>query len=176
MVDDFESGGTANALGGTWMTDCDHNNLGTVLKPMPFQPTQGGARDSKFAARIWGHYGKNQAPWPYAMLTVTLAASGGAADLSDFKSVEFWAKGDGKTYSLILARSTVKDYCNYRLDFKAPAGWTQTALSFSDFKQPAWGRQMPFGLADVLYLAFAPNANFSDEDFDLWVDDVTLVK
>ncbi len=176
LVDDFESGGTSNALGGTWMTDCDHNHLGTVLNPMPFQPTGGGVHGSKFAAHIAGHYGKSIAPWPYAMLTGTLKASGGAVDLSGFKAVEFWAKGNGKTYSLILTRSAVRDYCNYRQDFKAPTEWTQVTLPFSGFKQPAWGRQVPFGLTDVLYLAFTPNADFNDEDFDLWVDDVTLVK
>lgn len=176
LVDDFESGGTVNPLGGTWSTDCDHNNLGTVLNPIPFKPAAGGAKGSKYAAHISGHYGKSVAPWPYAMLTGTLSASSGAVDLGDFKAIEFWVRGDGKTYSMVLARSAVQDYCNYRQDFKAPADWTKVTLNLADFKQPTWGRQVPFGLTDVLYLALTPNADFSDEDFDLWVDNVALVK
>jgi chitinase len=177
LVDNFEGGGTANALQGVWMTDCDHNNLGTVMNPMPFTPTVGGAPGSaKYAARIWGHYGKSQAPWPYAMLTGTLNAPGTAADLSDFKSLGFQAKGNGKLYSVVMARSAVEDYCNYRLDFKTAASWARVSLNLSDFKQPSWGRQVPYKLGDVLYFAFTPNADFSDEDFDLWVDDITLVK
>ena len=177
LVDDFEPGSGKNYLGGTWTTDCDHNNLGTLLKPMPFTVATGGSPKSpQYAAHILGHYGRSIAPWPYAMLTVTLNSSGGPEDLSDFKSVEFYAKGDGKNYSVILARAAVEDYCNFRNDFKAPSEWTKVTINLSDFSQPAWGKQVPPGLKDVLYLAFTPNADFSDEDFDLWIDDLTLLK
>lgn len=177
LVGDFESGGSGTAFQGVWSTDMDHNNLGTVLNPMPFTPSPGGSPASpKFAARLWGHFGKSQAPWPYAMLTGTLNPSGAAVDLSEFKSVEFQTKGNGKAYSIILARSAVEDYCNFKQDFKAGKDWAKVSLNLGDFKQPSWGRQVPLKLTDVLYFAFTPNADFSDEDFDLWVDDVTLVK
>jgi hypothetical protein len=70
----------------------------------------------------------------------------------------------------------VEDYCNFKQDFKAGKDWAKVSLNLGDFKQPSWGRQVPLKLTDVLYFAFTPNADFSDEDFDLWVDDVTLVK
>ena len=177
LIDDFESGGTTNKLQGTWMGDSDHNNLGTVLNPSPFAPSTGGSKASpKFAAHISGHYGKSIAPWPYAQLTGTLNAGGTATDLSAFKSLEFWVKGDGKTYSVILARAAVEDYCNFRADFKAGTEWSKVTINLTDFKQPSWGRQVPFKLSDILYFSFTPNADFSDEDFNLWVDDITLVK
>jgi chitinase len=177
LIDDFEKGGTANALGGSWSTDCDHNHLGTVLNPVPFTPTAGGAPGSeKIAAHISGHLGRSVAPWPYAELTGTLNASGSAGDLSDFKAIEFWTKGDGQFYSLVLARSAVQDYGNYRMDFKSGPQWTKVILNFADFKQPTWARPVPYKLSDVLFLAFEPNADFSDEDFDLWLDDIILLK
>jgi hypothetical protein len=177
LIDDFEGGGTTNALGGSWSTDCDHNNLGTVMNPMPFKAEAGGSKASpKFAAHIYGHYGKSIAPWPYTQLNAGLDASGGAVDLSDFKALQFWTKGDGKDYSALLARAAVQDYANPRDDFKAPAQWTKVILNLVDFKQPSWGRQIPPKLSDILYLSFAPAASFSDEDFNLWVDDVTLMK
>jgi hypothetical protein len=177
LMDNFESGGTANSLGGSWATDCDHNNLGTVLNPMPFKPEAGGSKSSpKFAAHISGHYGKSVAPWPYAMLTGTLDPGQGAVDLSDFKTLQFWAKGDGKDYSVVLARAAVQDYANPRNDFKAPATWTKVMLNLVDFKQPNWGRQIPPKLSDILYISYTPSASFSDEDFNLWVDDVMLIK
>ncbi len=177
LIDDFEKGGGANALGGSWSADCDQNHLGTVLNPLPFTPTAGGVPGSeKYAAHISGHLGRSVAPWPYAELTGSLNTSGTAADLSDFKAIEFWAKGDGKFYSLVLARAAVEDYGNYRLDFKGAPEWTKVVLNFTDFKQPNWARQVPYKLSDVLFLAFEPNADFSDEDFDLWLDDITLVK
>jgi chitinase len=177
LVGDFETGGNATAFQGVWMTDMDHNNLGTALNPVPFTPTQGGSPASpKYAARIWGHFGKSQAPWPYAMLTGTLNPPGTAVDLSEFKAVEFQTKGNGKPYSVVLARAAVEDYCNFKQDFKAGKDWAKVSMNLNDFKQPSWGRQIPLKLSDILYFAFTPNADFSDEDFDLWVDDVTLVK
>jgi chitinase len=177
LVDDFEKGLTTNKLMGDWMTDCDKNSLGTTLNPMPFQPTKGGHKgSSKYAAHISGHFGKSTAPWPYATLTATLAPGGAAVDLSQFTAVEFWVKGDGKVYSLALGRAAVQDYCNFREEFKSTPTWTKVTLKLKDFTQPAWGKQVPFKLSDVLNMTFSPGASFSDEDYDLWVDDVTLIK
>lgn len=177
LVDDFESGGTVNAFRGNWMTDCDHNNLGTVMNPMPFNPATGGSSATpKKAAHIWGHLGKSQSPWPYAMLTGTLDPGSAAVDLSGFKGILFSTKGNGKDYSVVLARAAVQDYCNFRQDFKTSAEWRTISLPLDKFKQPDWGRQVPIAFTDVMYMAFTVSAAFSDEDFDLWVDDVTLVK
>ncbi len=177
LVDDFEKGAAVNKLGGEWMTDCDKNNLGTTLSPMPFTPTKGGHKGSvKYAAHISGHFGKSAAPWPYVALTATLTAGGGAVDLSQFKAIEFWQKGDGKVYSLALGRAAVQDYCNFREEFKSTPTWTKVTLKLSDFTQPAWGKQVPYKLSDITNMTFSPGASFSDEDYDLWVDDVTLVK
>lgn len=177
LVDDFEGGTPVNALGGAWTADFDQNKLGTTLSPSPFAPAAGGARGSeKFAAHIFGHFGKSMAPWPYAELTGTLNQAGAAADISGFKTLKFWAKGDGKEYSALLGRAAVRDYCNFRSDFMAPIPWTEVVLNLQDFKQPTWGRQIPLNLSDVLYIEFTPSASFSDEDFNLWVDDVVLGK
>jgi hypothetical protein len=177
LVDDFEKGMTTNKLMGEWMTDCDKNNLGTTLSPMPFQPTKGGHKGSaKYAAHISGHFGKSTAPWPYAALTATLSTGGAAVDLSQFTAIEFWVKGDSKVYSLALGRAAVQDYCNFREEFKSTPTWTKVTLKLKDFTQPAWGKQVPFGLSDIMQMTFSPGASFSDEDYDLWVDDVTLVK
>ena len=177
LVDDFEKGTSTNLLLGEWMTDCDKNNLGTTLNPMPFEPTAGGHKGSaKFAAHISGHFGKSVSPWPYAALTCTLAPGGSAVDISGFKTVEFWVKGDGKEYSFNVARAAVQDYCNYRKEFKSSVTWTKVSIKLTDLTQPAWGKQVPFKLSDVLYISFTPASNFSDEDYDFWVDDVTLVK
>jgi hypothetical protein len=110
------------------------------------------------------------------MLLATLKADNGAVDLSAYKSVEFWVKGDGKTYAAVLGRVAVQDSCNFRKEFKSPTEWTKMSLKLSDFAQPAWGKQLPFKLSDVLSISFIPAATFSDEDFNLWVDDVTFVQ
>ncbi len=177
LIDNFEKGLTTNALKGDWSVDTDHNNLGTTMTPNPFKPSKGGAAHSaKFAAHISGHYGKSVAPWPYAMLTGTLAPGWAPVDLSQFSAIEFWVKGNNKTYSVLLGRAAVQDYAHFRQDFIAGPKWTKVTLKLADFKQPSWGKPVPFKLSDIQNIAFTPGANFSDEDFDLWVDDITLVK
>jgi hypothetical protein len=144
---------------------------------MPFAPEAGGCKASpKYAAHISGHYGKSIAPWPYAMLTCTLDPARTAVDLGDFKTLQFYTKGDGKDYSAVLARAAIQDYANPRDNFKAPADWTKVILNLVDFKQPNWGRQVPPKLSDILYVSFTPAASFSDEDYDLWIDDITLAR
>jgi len=151
--------------------------LGTVLNPIPFKAFLGGSSASpKNSAHVWGHFGKSQAPWPTALLVTTLSADNKAVDLSGFSELKFWVKGDGKTYSVILAKASVQDSAHFRQDFGTSSQWTQVTLKFSDFKQAAWGRQVPLNFSDVLYMAFSPGAKFNDESMDLWVDDVTLVK
>jgi hypothetical protein len=177
LIDNFEKGKTTNLILGEWMTDCDKNNLGTTVSPVPFKPSKGGCKGStKYSAHIWGHFGKSQAPWPYVALTCTLAPGGSAVDLSGFKAIEFWVKGDGKDYSFMLARAAVQDFCNFRKEFKSTSGWTKVTIKLADLTQPAWGKPVPFKLSDVLYVTFAPGASFSDEDYDLSVDDVVLLK
>lgn len=50
-------------------------------------------------------------------------------------------------------------------------------LPLSGFYQPGWAKPVPMGWADVRQFQFAPDAGvFSDDDFDLWVDNIELVK
>ncbi len=177
LLDDFEKSGNSNRLGGIWVTECDQNKLGTVMNPMPYQRSKGGSKKTpKHSAHIWGHLGRNVAPWAWADLSCPLSPSFAPVDISQFKKIEFWVKGNGKDYTAILGRSAVKDHATFQADFKAPAQWTKVSLTLADFKQPAWGRQIPLKLNDILFIAFSPAASFSDDDFDLWIDDITLVK
>jgi hypothetical protein len=177
LIDDFEKGTTTNALNGQWGTDCDKYGLGTTVNPNPFQVAGGGHRGSaKHSAHIWGHFGRSVAPWPYVALVSTLASGGAAVDVSQFKGIEFWVKGNGKTYTLMLDSSSVQDYCYYRKEFKATATWSKVFLKFSDFTQPLWGKPLPLKVTDLTNITFSVGSSFSDEDYDLWVDDVALVK
>jgi chitinase len=172
LVTDFEAGGLNHKLGGAWESSFDVNKLGTVFKPNPLSLSDPGVGGSKHCLHVYGHYGKNQAPWPYAQVLATL----GNADLSGWKAIRFAAKGDGKKYDLLLSRSAVRDYANFRASFTAPKEWTTIELKFDDFKQPDWGHQLSKVWVDVSAIAFSPTSTFSDEDFDLSVDDLVLVK
>jgi hypothetical protein len=167
---DFE-GELTHALGGGWSASFDKNGLGTVFNPDPPVWSEGG-KNGQRAWHAWGHYGKSRAPWPYA----ALIASFPVTDFEPVASVRFWAKGDGKRYGVALQRSSVHDYAFPVALFTANSEWTQIELKLSDFKQPDWGQKINGPYTDAIGLSFTPGAQFNDEDFDLWIDDVELLK
>lgn len=167
---DFE-GELTHALGGDWAASFDKNGLGTVFNPDPPAWSEGG-KNGERAWHTWGHYGKSRAPWPYAALIASFPVS----DFTTVASVRFWAKGDGKRYGVALQRSAVHDYAFPVALFTAPSEWTQVVLPLADFKQPDWGQKVSGPFTDAIGLSFTPSAQFNDEDFDLWLDDVELVR
>lgn len=167
---DFE-GELTHGLGGNWSASFDKNGLGTVFNPDPPGWAEGGKNGAR-AWHSWGHYGKSRAPWPYAALIGSFAVT----DFEPVASIRFWAKGNGKRYGVALQRSSVHDYAFPIALFTAPAEWTQIELKLADFKQPDWGQKVPGPYTDAIGLSFTPGPQFDDEDFDLWVDDVELLK
>jgi hypothetical protein len=172
-IDDFDGMQTGTGTG--WWTGCDNNKLGTTLAPLPFAVEKGGSPSSpKACAHIKGHYGKNQAPWPYAQLSIALDPSNGPKDLKAFKGIQFYAKGDGKNYKVVIQKDSVKDYADYEYLFTAGKDWTLVTISFNQFSQPSWGKPVPPGFSDATVLKFCPSVN--DADFDLYIDDVAFVR
>ncbi|HVJ21205.1 MAG TPA: glycoside hydrolase family 18 protein, partial [Polyangiaceae bacterium] len=100
-VGDFENGQLQHALGGPWESSFDPNGLGTTQSPSPLALSPGGRSGSKSFLRIFGHFGKSQAPWPYADVRASFESS----DLTPFSAIRFWAKGDGKSYVVAIVRS-----------------------------------------------------------------------
>ena len=96
-------------------------------------------------------------------------------DMSEFKAIEFWAKGDGKNYDVMVYPSQVTDYAQFRHAFTAPKAWAKVHMDLATFSQPDWGAKVPQDFSSVKEIQFAPSA-MNDEDFDLSIDDVTLVK
>jgi hypothetical protein len=124
-------------------------------------------------ARIHGHFGPNKAPWPFASVYCSLAEKG-SADISRFKAVEFMAKGDGKSYDLLIYLDSVTDFGHYRKPFQAPKEWTKIRLELKDFKQPDWGKPVPQDYRAVKEFLFAPSG-MNDEDYDLSLDEIRLL-
>ena len=174
LVDDFESGQVTNRLGGVWQVELDDHKLGTELKDKDHFIVEGGANGSKYCARIFGHFGKNVAPWPFASVYTSLDAKD-PVDLSPFKAVEFMVKGDGKKYDLLIYLAQVTDFAHYRHSFTATKEWTKVRLKLKDFKQPDWGAKVKRDYRLVKEILFAPSG-MNNEDFDLSIDNVTFVK
>ncbi len=171
-VDDFESG--SPAFGGTWWEGCDANGV-TKLSPVPFAVLQGGSPLSPgHCAGMKGHMGPQQAPWPWAVLSLNLDAGGRPVDLSAYRALRFYTQGDGKAHTVALNKASVRDYADFQANFTSPAAWAQVTVPFSDFAQANWGKRLEKKFNDVLKLTFSPGT--TDPDFDFKIDDVEFVK
>ena len=133
------------------------------------------AQDSRGCARIYGHFGRSMAPWPFVNLYTSLDTQGQPVNLSGFHAIEFWARGDGKQYRFAADNTTVQDSCYYEESFTAPKVWTKVHIEFADMAQPAWGKEVFRDFGSVKRLFFMPKG-MTDEDFDLSISEVILVK
>ncbi len=173
IVDDFEAATAKN--GGVWISEQDPHNMGTTLLPKPFTTSPGGAPGSPGqAGHISGHLGPSRAPWPYAVLSIDLNAPPRPVDLTQFKALEFWAKGDGKNYRVQLSKASVTDWSHPQHEFKPPSKWTKLSLPLAKFAQPSWGIKVSNVANDVNSIVFG--AMDGGQDYDLWIDDVQFVK
>jgi hypothetical protein len=173
LIDDFEDGNLVNRLRSPWSAEMDNNKLGTTLAPNPLTPFQGGAGKSRFALGITGHYGKNQAPWPYAMIRTAFSPGSDPMDLSAFKTLAFDVKGNGKNYEVALIQESVKDYGYARQAFKAGPNWETVRLKLRDFGQPGWAAPVKKKFVDVKAVQFQPSG-LNDEDYEIQIDNVRL--
>ncbi|MES2201460.1 MAG: CIA30 family protein [candidate division FCPU426 bacterium] len=170
-LDNFEDS-MASQEGGMWWSGCDANKMGTTLAPAPFATSEGGAPKSPgHAGRIHGHLGANSAPWAWAALSLTLKHN----DLSAYKTLELWVKGDGQAYTVRLQKKGLVEAENYAAIFVAPKEWTKLKISFESFKQPDWAtKKVEPEFDDVEKLAFYPMS--FDGDYDLSVDELSVVR
>jgi Complex I intermediate-associated protein 30 (CIA30) len=172
-VDDFES--DMPAMGGSWWEGCDQNDMGTTLIPNPFERLAGGSPLSPgFCAGMKGHLGPNEEPWTWASLTLSLEKDGTPADLTPYRALRFYVKGDGKEHVVQLQKESVKDYADFQAVFVSPFAWTQVTLPFDQFSQPDWGARLERKFDDVKALSFQPGLH--DADFDFRIDDVEWIK
>lgn len=171
-VDDFETG--APAYGAGWWEGCDTYGV-TKLAPVPFATLPGGSPKSpSHCAGLKGHMAPMQGPnWPWASLSMGFDAGGKPVDLSAYKAIRFYTKGDGQSHSVALNKAAVTDYCDFTASFVSPSDWTQVTIPFTDFAQANWGKQVEKKFNDVLKLTFSPGAG---ADFDFKIDDVEFVK
>ena len=59
--------------------------------------------------------------------------------------------------------------------FSAPREWTKIKLTFKNFMQPGWAAPVKKSFVDVKTLQFSPSG-MSDEDYELEIDDLKLLK
>ena len=129
LISDFDDG-TANAKFGVgWQVSTDTYMGGKSTAQM--HVVDGGAEGSKGALQIDGEIVPNSVVWAGAMFFPGPAPMA-PANLSEKKSISFWTKGDGATYSLMVY-SQANGYIPARQSFVAGPEWKKVSMPLSAF-------------------------------------------
>jgi len=141
LIDDLEDKDGGNALGGGWFTYNDKANGGdSVVSPAPgkFTSSVGGANGSKRAAKMTGKVTKT---FPSSNIAIGTTLGKDSIDVSNYKGIEFWAKGDGKKFQLQLQTPLIKDFNFYNYVFTSQPEWRRYEVRFDQLKQEDWGKK-----------------------------------
>jgi beta-glucosidase len=136
MVSNFDELKVAASYG-SWMPASDSMNGGKSTSAL--QVVQPGADGTKGALQITGEVVADSAsPFQFAGALYSPAqAPMQPANLSSKKSISFWAKGDGKSYTLIVlteSRSGNSGEMPAMTSFTAEPDWKQYTFPFSTFE------------------------------------------
>ena len=126
-ISDFDDGETRAAFGGGWQVSTDARMGGTSEASM--RVVGNGATGTNGALEVTGAIAAG-APYPWAGAMFFPAATPMApADLSNFKEIVFWARGDGREYSLMVFATRLGPVpATY--SFTAGAEWREFVVPF----------------------------------------------
>jgi imidazolonepropionase-like amidohydrolase len=160
VIADFESGTAVTNFGTEWMPSTDAFAGGT--SSAAFEVVPGGADGSAHALRISGVI-RGELPNAWAGVMWSPGSQPMAPqDLSSRSGVRFEARGDGRTYRVIVF-AAARGMNPVMMDFEAGSAWTTVQASWSELGLD--GR----GIMGVVISAAQPAG-----EFELQIDNVRL--
>jgi imidazolonepropionase-like amidohydrolase len=130
LVSDFEEETPASKFGSGWQVSTD--SLAGGKSVAEIKVVSGGANNSRGSLMVAGEVRPGfQYPWSgVAFFPGSPAMS--PANLSSKKEISFWARGDGKTYRIMIY-TKAGGYMPATREFVAGQEWKQFRLMISDF-------------------------------------------
>ncbi len=160
LVSNFDDGKTTASYG-SWTTLSDAVGNGKSTASM--QVVDGGANNSKGALKITGELAAGaQFTWAGAFF-VPGASMQDAVNLSSKKTINFWAKGDGKSYVIAISTESKQNQLPAFVPFVAGPEWKQYSFPISGFQTDAH---------DVLSLGFVRGQELGKFEFE--IDEVEI--
>ncbi len=160
-ISDFEDGSARVSFGFGWMISTDSFAGGSSTAEM--KVVDGGANGTQNSLGVTGTIvGPLQYAWGGVML-MTGSQPMQPANLSAAKSVHFWAKGDGKTYKVMLF-SQSKGMQPLMKDFIASPTWKEYDFPFAGFD----------GVDGRDIMGFAFTGGPTPGTFSLQIDQISL--
>jgi imidazolonepropionase-like amidohydrolase len=153
LISDFDDAATPRTrFGSGWVISTDSFRGGQSTAQMKI--VGGGAEGSKGALEIEGIIVQSSVAWSGAMFFPGPAPMS-PVNLSGRKAITFWARGDGKSYRLMVY-SQSNGFIPKMQTFTATAEWKKITIPFSDFETDghdvmgiffgAWAEPGPFSL------------------------------
>lgn len=131
LVSDFDNGKITSSFGAGWTISTDAMMGGKSTAQM--KVVSGGANGSRGSLLIAGNLrGRGAFSWAGAMFSPG-ATTFSPAGLSAEKSISFWAKGDGRTYALMIFSAKSGTMPSVET-FTAGPAWKAFSFPLKDFK------------------------------------------
>lgn len=160
MVADFEGGTPAARFGAGWVVTTDAMQGGASVGAM--EVVEGGAEGTAKALRVRGTIAPGATQWSGAMLFPGTQPMQ-PANLSATTGLRFRAKGDGRTYTVLVFTRSGGMRPAFRT-FTAGPEWRTHTFAWSDFGGTTG--------ADVMGIAWTAGA--PEGAYELWLDQVEL--
>jgi imidazolonepropionase-like amidohydrolase len=130
LISDFEAAEITSEFGFGWNVSTDEVKGGSSTAALT--RIEGGAEDSQGAMLIKGNISEGS-PYPWAGAFFSPGESFMApANLSSESALSFWAKGDGKTYCVMLFAQSL-GYMPSTKEFVAGPVWEHHSFTFEEF-------------------------------------------
>jgi endoglucanase len=169
---------------GFWYTFVD--KAGTAISPpagTKFLMSPGGARDSKYAARMMGKVSSAGDPL-FAGMGFSFTNPKGAYDASAYTGVSFYAKvGPGSTKAVRLkvpdvdtdpdGKRCTECFNDFGADLSLSDQWKKYTVPFAAMKQmEGWGSPAPSSIDKSKLFGLQWQVVAQGVSYDVWVDDV----
>jgi hypothetical protein len=161
LISDFEDGTTKTNFGAGWSISTDAIAGGKSAAEM--KVADGGANASKHSLQIAGTVSNAFAyPWAGVMFSPGPAPFA-PANLSAKKSIHFWARGDGRSYRVMVFTGSGGRIPATK-NFSVTADWKEFTIPLSDFNGTDGH--------DLMAILFASSTDVGA--FSFQIDDVGL--
>ncbi|MFC2165257.1 CIA30 family protein [Acidobacteriota bacterium] len=160
LISDFEGAEVTAKFGAGWSVSTDAM-MGGKSKA-EYEIVKGGAQESKGSLLITGNIvGDSPAKWAGALFSPGKRMMM-PANLSFKKSISFWAKGDGKSYAILIFAQSL-GYQPATQSFTATPEWKEYVFTYQSF-----------GLEGYDIMGIFIGGSMTNGPFSLQIDDVRL--
>ncbi|HEU5077324.1 MAG TPA: CIA30 family protein [Polyangiaceae bacterium] len=179
VIDDFEDGDVANALGGSWYSYSDVDNGGGSVVEFPRNDAgevimAGEGFESEHSLKVEFSFEQGELTYePYIGFGASVGSATAPLDLSAYAMLQYTYRG--AKHSVRLETADVTDYDYHGVLVPASSTWKTMELAFPLFTQENWGEPVVFDPTRVVGVSYHIRGT-TGETGSLEVDNLGVVE